>query len=98
MKRLQPTIPPTVPSPHVAAPQVSFNSPTPQTFPSVIPPFFPSSGQRPLNTSVDFHSQQQEYIYVYRLNIRETKNKIKYSFNIDYDLETHCHPRTFMSV
>ncbi len=55
MKRLQPT----VLSPPVVAPQVWFNSPTPQTFPSVVPPFFPSSGQRPSNTSVDFHSQQQ---------------------------------------
>jgi hypothetical protein len=59
MKRLQPPIPPTVLSPPVVAPQVWFNSPTPQTFPSVVPPFFPSSGQRPSNTSVDFHSQQQ---------------------------------------
>jgi hypothetical protein len=55
MKRLQPPIPPPV------APQVWFNSTTPQSFPSSVPPFFPSSGQRPPNAPVDFHSQQQQY-------------------------------------
>jgi len=58
MKRLQPPIPPPVLPPPVA-PQVWFNSTAPQTFSSTVPPFFPPSGQRPSNTPVDFHSQQQ---------------------------------------
>jgi hypothetical protein len=58
MKRLQPPIPPAGLPPTVA-PQVWFNSTTPQTFPSSVPPFFPSSSQRPSNSTVDFHSQQQ---------------------------------------
>jgi hypothetical protein len=58
MKRLQPSIPPPVLPPTIASP-VWFNSTTPQTFPSSVPPFFSPSGQRPPNASIDFHSQQQ---------------------------------------
>jgi hypothetical protein len=58
MKRLQPSIPPPVLPPTVASP-VWFNSTTPQTFPSAVPSFYSPSGQRPSNSSIDFHSQQQ---------------------------------------
>lgn len=53
MKRLQPPIPPP------GAPQVWYNPTNPQSFSSSVPSFFPPSGQRSTNTSVDFHSQQQ---------------------------------------
>ncbi|CAF4921126.1 unnamed protein product [Rotaria sp. Silwood1] len=60
MKRLQPSIPQTVlPPPPPVSSQVWFNSTTPQTFSSSVPPFFPLSGQQPPNVPMDFHSLQQ---------------------------------------
>ena len=51
MKRLQPNVPP----------QVWFNSPTPSTYSTSVPPFFSPSSQQSTNTSGDYRSQQQHY-------------------------------------
>ncbi|CAF1304314.1 unnamed protein product [Rotaria magnacalcarata] len=58
MKRLQPMIPSAVLAPPVTS-QVWFNSTTPQTLPSSMPPFFPLPGQQTTNVPMDFHSLQQ---------------------------------------
>lgn len=58
LKRLQPTIPPTVLPPTVTS-QVWFNPTTPQTFQSSVPPYFTLPGQQTSNVPMDLHSLQQ---------------------------------------